>query len=472
MRQMECEATPLRPFPLPAFFAGLGLLFGLLASSGEAEGAEVYKWTDDKGQVHFSDKPPPSGDKSAQRNVSQVRLTSAGPSFNLRRMLPIADSGGASRVPLRLASLSHSLLAPGQADLTPGTYFTGVGCSESVPLVLLSEEVSFEQPRFQAIAVGAFADAGWSISGTNASGSGMDLNGEIAHLRVDRCAAPEGVVGGGGARAYMRVRWTLTGPAGESLYRGSSEGAHDGWAAGIEYSLAIEKALAMAANNLLADQAFVDKVRGQRFSGAAVSASGAATEASVRWGDATGGFQQRSAGIQGATLMVQARENSGSGVIIDLSGWALTSARVVGRQPNVMVLIGKLSLPAAVVKRDELSDVALLRFVRNQFTSVLVAPNPVLPGDVVHIVSAPLAPGAVNSITRSSVASEEAVLGKQRLQLASTEKFSNAGAPVFNQYGELSGLVVMDPAHGGKGVEGLRMVPILQALNALGIDLR
>jgi hypothetical protein len=471
VRQSEKEVTPVRVGTQLALCAGLGLLLGFLSTPQEVAGAEVYKWTDAKGQIHFSDKPPPSGDKSAQQNVSQVRLTSAGPSFNLRRLTPIADSGGASRVPLRLESLSQSLLAPGHTDMTPGTYFSGVGCAESVPLVLLGAEISFEQPRFQAIAVGSFADAGWAIGGADTVSNGMELKGDVSNLRVDRCAAPEGE-NGGGARAYMRVRWTLIGPSGESLYRGSSEGAHDGWGAGIEYSVAIEKALAMAANNLLADQAFVDKVRAQRFSGAAVSASGATTEAAVRWGDATGGFQQRSAEIQGATLMVQARDSSGSGVIVDLSGWALTSARVVGTQPNVMVLVGKLSLPAAVVKRDELSDVALLRFVRNQFTSVLVAPNPVLPGDAVHVVSAPLTPGAINTITRSSVTAEESVQGKQRLQLATTEKFSNPGAPVFNQYGELAGLVVMDPAHGGKGVEGLRMVPILQALTALNIDLR
>jgi hypothetical protein len=338
-------------------------------------------------------------------------------------------------------------------------------------LILVAEEVNFEQSRFYSIAVSAFGDAGWSISGPESPSGGMELKGEVSNLRVDRCNAPEGGTGGG-ARAYMRIRWVLNGPSGESLYRGSSEGANDGWGSGIEHSIAIEKALAMASNNLLADQAFVDKVRGERFSGAAVSASGATTEASVRWGDATGGFVQRTAEIQGATLMVQARDGSGSGVIIDLSGWALTSARLVGPQPNVMVLIGKLSLPAAVVKRDEVSDVALLRFVRNQFTSVLVAPNPVLPGDVVHVVSAALTPGAVNTVTRSSVTSEDSVQGKSRLQLATTETFSNPGAPVFNQYGELAGLVVMEPAHAGKGVEGLRVVPILQALNALNVDLR
>jgi hypothetical protein len=449
----------------------LGFFIVIAAMPVTVTAGEVYKWTDAQGRLHFSDKPPPSNDKSAQKNVAQIRLGAAGPSFNLRRLTPISDSGGASRVPLNMATLTHTLLAPGRADVTTGQYFTGVGCSEAAPLILSILEVDFTQPRFQSVTVGGFADAGWEIKGPEAAGAGMELRGEVVTLRVDRCGAPEGQLGG--ARAYVRLRWVLMGPAaGESLYRGSSEGAHDGWNTGVEYSVAIDKALAMAANNLLADQEFVDKVREQRFSGSAVSASGAATEASVRWGDSTGMFPQRTGEIQGATLMVQARGVTGSGVIIDLSGWAITSARLVGAQSNVMVLVGKLSLPAAVVKRDELSDVALLRLVRNEFTSVRIAPNPVLPGDAVHIVTAPSSAGAANTIARSSVAAEEKVQGKQRFQLATTEVHSNAGAPIFNGYGELTGLVTMDPVHAGKGVEGLRIVPILQALNALGIDLR
>lgn len=446
------------------------LLLALLGMLLPGQAAEVYKWTDAQGHLHFSDKPPPSNDKSAQKNVAQVRLGSAGPSFNLRRLTPVSDSGGASRVPLVLAPLTHTLLAPGRADVTTGQSFTGVGCSEVTPLVMSILDVDFTQSKFQSVAVQGFADAGWEVTAGSSAGVGMELRGEVSTLRADRCQLAEGQ--SSGARAYVRLRWVLIGPGGESLYRGSSEGAYDGWNTGIENLVAIDNALKMAVNNLLADQAFVDKVREQRFSGAAVSASGAVTEASLHWGDATGSFPQRAPNIQGATLLVQVGGASGSGVIIDLSGWALTSARLVGTQPNVMVMVGKLSLPAAVVKRDEVSDVALLRFVRNQFTSVLVAPNPVLPGDTVHVVSAPSTPGAVNTISRSSVTAEEAVQGKQRFQLGVTEKYSNAGAPVFNSYGELAGLVTMDPIHGGKGVEGLRLVPILQALNALGIDLR
>ena len=190
MRRMSKLVALFGPGWRKAHGSALCLVLGAVAISSAAMGAEVYKWTDANGQVHFSDKPPPSNDKSAQQNVSQVRLTASGPSYNLRRLTPITDSGGASRVPLRLAALSQSVMASGKTDLTPGQQFTGVGCSEAAPLVLVAEEVNFEHPKFVAIASGAFADSGWSIGGPEATAAGMELRGDVSSLRVDRCFAP------------------------------------------------------------------------------------------------------------------------------------------------------------------------------------------------------------------------------------------------------------------------------------------
>jgi hypothetical protein len=44
------------------------LLMGLLL--GAAQAAEIYKWTDDKGRTHYSDRPPPSSDvKTVRRDM-------------------------------------------------------------------------------------------------------------------------------------------------------------------------------------------------------------------------------------------------------------------------------------------------------------------------------------------------------------------------------------------------------------------
>lgn len=37
-----------------------------------AAAAEMYKWTDEKGRVHYSDKPPPEGTKAEERDLPET----------------------------------------------------------------------------------------------------------------------------------------------------------------------------------------------------------------------------------------------------------------------------------------------------------------------------------------------------------------------------------------------------------------
>ncbi len=56
-----------------AFFrlAGLSAALAALLASATVTATELYKWTDDKGVIHYSDTPPPKGKDGTQR----MRLT-------------------------------------------------------------------------------------------------------------------------------------------------------------------------------------------------------------------------------------------------------------------------------------------------------------------------------------------------------------------------------------------------------------
>jgi hypothetical protein len=45
------------------------IAFSLLAFALIAQ-AQLYRWTDDKGKVHYSDAPPPSNAKQVQKQAS------------------------------------------------------------------------------------------------------------------------------------------------------------------------------------------------------------------------------------------------------------------------------------------------------------------------------------------------------------------------------------------------------------------
>lgn len=56
----------------------LGLtLAAAIAGSADAGAAELYKWTDEKGQVHYTDTPPPAGVEAEARQVETAPDTPA-----------------------------------------------------------------------------------------------------------------------------------------------------------------------------------------------------------------------------------------------------------------------------------------------------------------------------------------------------------------------------------------------------------
>jgi len=450
----------------------LGVAVVLASGFGGDAGAEVYKWTDAKGQVHFSDRPPPASDRAAQKNLSQVTLNNAGPDFSLRKLVALPDSGSA-RVPLVLTGVSQKLAAAGVDELQVGQLYTGAACEQGTPLTM---PIAAIMPGLDAGPVAeAFRQAGWEVlAGASGAGTAMQLAGEVSDLRIDQCSSEDNKKLRG-ARAYVRLRWVLSAADGKPLFRGSSEGARNGWGKRTSADRALQSALAMAAHNLLANPAFNDKVREQRMSAAAVSADGSTHMPEVQRGLGVGSFVERRAALLATTLRLQAGDRIGSAVVIDLDGWALTSARLVGDETHVLLMQGLVSLPAAVVKRDLVSDVALLRFVRNKVERAAVAPLALVAGAELHLISAPASAGASNVVGHGQASAlVSPVGGRQRVISTLLEKDSNAGAAVFDRHGDLAGLVSMDPAAGfGKtSVEALQLVPIGEALQVLGIRLQ
>jgi len=116
--------------PSPASTAAIAAL--LLCAAGIAS-AEMYKWTDAQGQVHYSDRPPPSGAEKVEvipaqtyhaPALAQAKPTTESPNsrrqavsysdFEIRRPQMddvIPNSGGSVSVELRL----NPTLQPGHA---------------------------------------------------------------------------------------------------------------------------------------------------------------------------------------------------------------------------------------------------------------------------------------------------------------------------------------------------------------------
>lgn len=75
--------------------AGLSFTVAALLAAGALSATELYKWTDDKGVVHYSDTPPPKSKAAVQKQ--KVRLTGTdAPTPDAAAAEPGKPAGGAS----------------------------------------------------------------------------------------------------------------------------------------------------------------------------------------------------------------------------------------------------------------------------------------------------------------------------------------------------------------------------------------
>jgi S1-C subfamily serine protease len=457
----------------------IGLLL-LVAVSGAWAGG-VYRWVDAQGRVHFSDKPPPGRDVQAQESLEQLRLQDAFGTFKIPVRLPIRNPGDGRSVSLE--RLEVRLDAANSKGVTAGRIFAGESCDVAASVQWNEGALDLSDAQLADRVVQRFADQGWPVSASGAGGR-LSLNAEIVDLKLDQCVYLERDYWPANreraARAYMKVRWTLT-DAGDEIFRATSEGAADGWQSMDKAEAVIIRAIEQAADNALGDRDFADAmrggpdaygVRGER-AGIAVEPASEPLKLGLTWGARDARFQDRSQVLLAATVTVRTRRGHGSGVVIDAAGYALTNAHVVGDERQVTVLTRTGALVAEVVRRDRRADVALLRFAAADSASAPIGSVEPRPGDVLYVVGTPLDESLSHTVTQGILSATRDLEGRRLYQTDAQINPGNSGGPVFDAAGELvalsaSGLFTRQGASVGVNY----LIPIGAALEAAGVQPR
>ncbi|HJU39337.1 MAG TPA: trypsin-like peptidase domain-containing protein [Tahibacter sp.] len=448
----------------------LGVLLGVAAMTAPCMAAGVYKWVDEKGNVHFSDKPPPGADKAAQGSVKQVELQNPYGDMTVSTKVPIRNARGDGGPGLALMQFTLQLDAANSRNVTVGRAFYGRNCEQSADLLWNEGMVDLKDRKGAQMIAERFDRAGYSLAYGNGAGLaeyGLDV--ELVKLKFDTCATQH-VSGGRGTRAYVKLRWTMKGGASaEPLFRGYSEGAYDGWHIGDDR--AIEKAFVHATDNLLGDRAFAEALAGGAPRAVKASMPVEPVGVTISRGDGAGTFRDRSERLIAGSVTVQTARGHGSGVVIDPAGFALTNAHVVGTETEVHVLIDGKTLPARVVRRDTAADVALLSFRADALRSVTLARNEPRPGDPLYVIGTPLSLKLSHTVTQGILSAVREERGKRLFQTDASINPGNSGGPVFDAAGELvalsvSGLVTAQ----GSSLNVNYLIPINRALAAMGID--
>lgn len=96
---------------------------GIALCFAAASGAQIYKWTDEKGRVTYSGTPPPGNAKAEPIQLRGVETYTAGPS-----QAPAASGATAGAAPARAAGAAATGAAPG-ADAA-GTAAADANCAD------------------------------------------------------------------------------------------------------------------------------------------------------------------------------------------------------------------------------------------------------------------------------------------------------------------------------------------------------
>lgn len=169
-----------------------------------------------------------------------------------------------------------------------------------------------------------------------------------------------------------------------------------------------------------------------------------------------------------AWLQNYVTEGAGSGVIVDTKGYILTCNHVIdGASKIVVTLKDGTELEASLVGADAQNDIAVLKVKANNLTAASYGDSSEMQvGDMVVAIGNPLgelggsaSSGIISALDRTiTVDNREMTL----MQTDTSINPGNSGGGLFDQYGNLIGIVVAKST--GSDVEGLGFaIPITKA---------
>ncbi len=443
--------------------------------------AEVYRWVDESGKVHYSDKKPEAAPEQAEeveirrsRNaIPQVRLL---PAIRHPENAPAPAGLTVNRMGLDFGSSAD------YQDVQIGKLFVGDDCS------LPAGDLSWNTGNVEAgldRQTHALSSLRRTFERNNyrfsfGSGSGLGAPGREVEIDLDRLlfrgCLPEHQSSLGRLEAYVRLRWLVRDSAtGEPRYEGRSEGVGAGAFISRDNSsiaAVVGEAYGMAANNILADADFV-ALLGEHEStqGARV----AATEfdwvhLGLEFGDGAGRFRDRLPRLQGAAVTIVTGSGHGSGVLISGDGHILTNAHVVQHYDVVSVVYQGRNYSADVIRVNPQRDVAVLvpRSTLPQAAPAPIGRSEPAVGDPLFVIGTPLSEKLSHTVTSGIVSAKREERGQRYLQTDASINPGNSGGPVFNEKGELVGISVAGIfSAGGAGVGVSYLIPIGDVLDKL-----
>lgn len=458
--------------------------------------AGIYKWVDEKGKIHYTDKPP-----STQQGKTQgidVKLPTTVTKGLLGTMvaprlksIKYVGENAARRV--RLEKLVIDLEADNGGSVIIGHEHTGPACKRSNGGFTWSQGRSqIEGKSFRAVFSQELEDNNYQVEDSSEQlfaeqkiqSAELSIAGVITNMEVNRCNHQPARYKTTEKRkqqvsSYVKIKWSVFDILDRKvIYEVVTEGSDaDLYEADTGNGPKVSRANSFknAVRNLLADKSFVALLRNDKPATVLPVVSQKKPDSlspSLSYGKRNTTFTGRVASLKASTVTIRSVIGHGSGFIISSDGYVITNAHVVGDSTEAIVLIDDLEQRATVVKVDDRRDVALLKMskadgVRGQLLSLQQA----LEGEAIYIIGTPFDEKYHHTVTQGIISSYRTFKdGNTYYQTDAAINPGNSGGPAFNQFGEVIGIAVSGLfTRQGSSLDINFLIPIADALNALGV---
>lgn len=451
-------------------------LYGLLCLMSLFTRAEIYKWVDDNGKVHYSDNKQSTA-QAASGDVEEIEIKDRFAIKDIRDVPPIRYEKETASHPLVFEKLT---IDTGKS--TWGQVSTGKYCSKALPFSREQEFVDLSDPVISREIAEEFRKNGYAADATGNAAAGIGGSYRLAanitditlHICIPQYTGSRNSQGK--SAVYLEVKWQLEDVvSGETLFSATTEGSFSNWDKNTtkvneNVGIAVLGALKIALHRLMAKPQFVVMLEPKDLSSIA-QADLNDLNVNLYFGNGSGRFQKAANKIKESAVTVVTGSGHGSGVVVSSDGYVLTNAHVIGQQKEVGILVGNNQYTASVIRVEKVRDVALLKLASVPLLEVAkISQSKPDVGAELFVVGTPLDKALSHTITRGIYSAYRDIRGLSYFQTDAAINPGNSGGPVFDEYGEVVALTVAGIfTRDGGGLSVNYLIPVESALQSLKI---
>ena len=469
--------------------------------------ADVYKWVDENGKVHFTDTPPrqPEVKPEVVELKSSKKIASAAQMPAVAAIDPIRNLAAADTRSVLLEHLNLDYDSEAGDENALGTTYkytrdaglkaaklrqsddplpSALPCLSEGNLTLNNAKYILKQVDFTQPFNEVFEDNGYQVAGDKtfamqaSTGSDLSLAATVTDIRLAHCGSRSAsdLRSFTQNTTYLKVKWQVfDNLARRVVYEATTEGIDDHFKKPPRFNgaaISAAQAFGQATEQLLGKQAFVDLLLAGNTLDANFSGDGKSLDdIHIVLGTHDSVFVSKTSEIEKASVTIRTAGGHGSGFVISSPGYVLTNHHVVGQNREVIVIMHGEEQRAAVVRSHPGRDVALLKLERRfEDEPMHIDTGEVSLGEEIYVVGTPLDERLDFSISRGIISARRTMEKQNFYQTDAAVNPGNSGGPVFNESGNVIGITVAGLfTKDGSSRNINYVIPIADALDALKI---